>query len=328
MIDYSSLSILLLVLIIVIGLAFLYGGGEWLCRGGTSLALRFHVAPLVVGLTIVAMATSLPELVTSLISAYKGSPGIAVGNIVGSNIANVGLILGIAAMMWPMQIHARIIRLEMPILVGVSILLMAFAANGTIQRWQGIVLLVIFIVYIVYITKEALKEKQSVKKSIEHEVKEHEVKSVRTIVFFLIGGAVALWLGAELLVNASIETARRAGISEDFIGLTVVAVGTSLPELATSVVAAMRKESDICAGNLVGSNLFNILFIGGTVSTLYPLTVSMRMVAVDFSIMILLTLLIWKFFVTDKEVTRKEGALLVIFYIGFIVITGLSQGWV
>lgn len=321
---YTEISGLILGLILVIGFILLFIGGEVLCKGAESLALRLKVNPVIIGLTIVASATSMPELVTSMYGAAIGSEGIAVGNIVGSNIVNVSLILGVAALIKPLTIHAQLIKKEVPILILVTAVFSVFCFNGSLSRVKGILLFLGFVIYTFYVIKSAKSESKKVKQEIAEDL-ESERRSLLYCWAFIIGGTICLHFGADFLVNTSIEFAHRVGISEMLIGLTLVAVGTSLPELATSLSAAMRGQFDICVGNIVGSNIFNILFIGGSVAAIFPLEFDRRLVELEIPAMFLLTIVLLWFFVTENNVKRWEGFVLVVMYVVIIILTAFKE---
>lgn len=317
MFEYAEFSFILLSVFLTVGLAFLFFGGEALCKGAAGLALHMNINPIIIGLTIVALATSMPELVTSLYSAFQDAPGIAVGNIVGSNLANVGLVLGIAAVIAPIKVHARLIRKEVPILMGVTLVYWIMGLGGVVSRVEGIILLVGLFAFLILVVRTAREDKKLVKEVVVIEKEAAELTLGKCWIYVVVG-AVLLHFGAEFLVNSSIQVASRLGVSETLIGLTIVAIGTSLPELAASISAARRGHSDICVGNVIGSNLFNILFIGGTVSTIAPLEINSSLLWVDYPAMILMTAVLWYFFVSGHKVTRREGVGLIGLY--FVVI--------
>lgn len=329
MIDYSSLSGILLALLIVGGLAGLFFGGEWLARGAASLAISMRVSPVVVGLTIVAIATSMPEMITALFAASRGNDGLAVGNIVGSNIANAGLILGISVLIRPLVIERRLIRLEMPFLLAGTILFVLVSmggvyASGVIGRTEGSLLLLCAVLYLFFIVFRTKKMPPDVVHKMEEELPQ-DPGSVAADWGWILAGAILLALGAEALVGASAETALRFGVSEFLIGMTIVAIGTSLPELAASVAAAVHGNNGIVAGNLLGSNIFNLLLIGGGVAVIFPLQVDASLFIIEFPALLLMSLLMWLFFRTGAIVTRREGVVLLLVYAAIIGLSGLSQ---
>lgn len=329
MIAYHELPFTLLIVIMLAGLALLCLGGDWLCKGAAGLALRLRISRLVVGLTVVSIATSMPELITSLYSARQGNPGLAVGNILGSNIANLGLILGITALICPVVIQIRLVKNEIPFLLiaTVAFALMSFGGflvNGEIGRVEGLVLLGMMVGYLLFVVREARRADPAEAKALVGEIE--AAHSIRSCWFYVLAGAAMLALGAEGLVNGAVITAERLGVGQVLIGLTVVAIGTSLPELAASVAAAIRRESDIIAGNIVGSNIFNLLFVGGTVAALAPMEVERGLFRIEFPAMLLLTLLAWFMFFTDRKVSRKEGGMLLTLYVLIIILSAVNQG--
>lgn len=318
MIDYHSLSIIVLIILLVIGLAALCFGGDWLADGASGLALNLKINPVVVGLTVVSIATSMPELITALMAGARGSTELAVGNIIGSNLANTGLILGVAAIITPVMIQARLIKQEMPILLVATATFCLFGMGGLflagkILRWEGIILLVMAVCYLLFIVQQARRSRSKADIALASEV-QSAPKSLTKCIMLVVAGSIGLALGAELLVGASVEIAIRLNVSEALIGLTIVAIGTSLPELAASIAAALRKESDIIAGNIVGSNIFNLLLIGGGLSVFFPVPVEQNLMLVEFPSLLLITVLLWLAFFTDRKVTRREGVFLVILY--------------
>ncbi len=317
-IDFASLGPWLLVIILVIGLTLLCLGGDWLARGAVSLALKLNISQVVVGLTVVSVATSMPEVITCFIATSKGSPGLAMGNILGSNIANIGLILGLTAILRPLDVQARLIRQESPILFGITVLF-AILCWGTLGRIDGIVLLLLMAGYLFFIVDQARRQRMSPEEFTEESPE--PVGATWKVAGLLLAGAAGLGIGAELVYGSSVEIARMLGVSETLIGLTIVAVATSLPELAASIAAALRKHSDIVAGNIVGSNIFNIVLIGGGVSTVYTLPVEQTLYRIEFPAMLLLTAVLWWSFFTGGKVSRREGA---VFLTGYWVIIGLS----
>jgi len=321
--QYPAFPVWLLLAFLVIGLFCLTFGGDWLTNGAAAISVNLKINPVIVGLTVVSMATSMPEMVTSLLAA-KESPGLAIGNILGSNVANISLILGITALIAPLAIQLRLIRREVPILIVVTILFSVFAIGG-FARWEGVVLLCLTVAYLVYVVRGARTEPDVVSAEFMEEVEEASRISVGKACWLVLIGAVLLALGADTLVGSSVELASRIGISDALIGLTIVAIGTSLPELAASVAAARSGHSDICAGNIVGSNLFNLLLIGGCVSTIVPFPVDSLLFIVEFPAVLFLTALLLWFFKTGHIVSRREGAVLLFLYVGILSLSAFSQ---
>ena len=300
----------------IAGLTGLYFGAEWLVKGASRFASSFNIKPVVIGLTIVAFGTSTPELVTSVIASIKHSSDIAMGIVIGSNIANIGLILGLSAIVQPLKIDMKLIYREMPIMVGISMLLYFMGWNGALSRLEGGILLIGILAYTCYVYRVALKESKTIE--LEYEefigIKDNVAKDI----FWIIIGIGALVGGAYLLVHSAIYFARVMGISELVIGLTVIAVGTSIPELATSMVAAIRKESDISVGNVLGSNIFNILAVLGIAAIIQPLQVNSASLRIDMPVMLffsifLIPIITWKF-----VLTRGQGVLLLIWYGAYV----------
>ena len=249
-------------LFLILGLTALFIGAEGLIRGASALALRIGITPLIVGLTVVAFGTSTPELVVSLKAALIGNSSISLGNVVGSNIANIALILGIASVIRPLDVHANVIRREIPIMIGLTVLLIVLLIDGELSFIDRLIFVIGIITYTMVNVVMARKEKNN-------EVKEEFKEGLKTriglpvSIIIIVGGLALMILGANLFVTSSISIAKVIGVSDAIIGLTIVAIGTSFPELITSVVAAYKNESDIAIGNVVGSNIFNILGILG-----------------------------------------------------------------
>lgn len=299
------------------GFLILMLGAEALVRGGSSLALRLGITPLIIGLTIVAFGTSSPELAVSIQAALNGNDSIALGNIIGSNIANIGLILGVAAIIRPISVQAQVVRREIPIMIAVSIVMWALLMDGQLQYWDGILLTIGIIVYIYYCYYQARKEKEP---SVQREYAEG-IPIIKGRIWIPAGliiiGLGMLIGGGTLFVKGAVELARYFGVREAIIGLTIVAVGTSMPELATSVVAAIKKEGDIAIGNVVGSNIFNILGILGIASLAHPIT-RKNFNIVDFGVMGLYALVLLPFAWSRFSLDRWEGALLLAGYGGYM----------
>ncbi|MFO7555141.1 MAG: calcium/sodium antiporter, partial [Desulfobacterales bacterium] len=260
----------------VIGLLMLYYCAGWLVKGSSSLARSMGLTPLVIGLTVVAFGTSTPELVVSVVSSVKGKSMIAVGNVVGSNICNIALVLGLSALVHPLKGNRSVIQRDIPIMLGVSLYLLVISMNSRIGRLEGASLFGGIIVYTYFNYYIARKESR---RKINHEgiAFAHAVENIEHItsrsrqIVWITAGIIGVIAGAEILIDAAVDIMKVFGVSEKFIGLTIVALGTSLPELATSVVAAFRKEMDISIGNLVGSNVFNILSVLGVASLAKPI---------------------------------------------------------
>lgn len=305
-----------IVLYLVGGLVMLFIGAEGLIRGSSNLAIKIGITPLVVGLTVVAFGTSAPELVVSLKAALIGNSSIALGNVIGSNIANIALILGAAALIKPLDVHANVIMREIPIMIGVSILLIILLLDGELGFIDGVIFVSLIVIYTVVNIILARKEKNP---QVDLEFKEG-LKSklgVPISIVFVVVGLVILILGANLFVQSAVAIAKLFNISDAIIGLTIVAVGTSLPELITSIVASIKKEADIALGNVVGSNIFNILCILGITAIIIPVS-SAGISYVDLGIMLITAVVILPLSKTGFFISRTEGALLLFGYAIYI----------
>jgi cation:H+ antiporter len=300
---------------ILAGVGLLYGGAEGLVRGSASVARRLGLTPLVIGLTVVAFGTSMPELVVSINAGLTGRAPVAVGNVVGSNIANIALILGTSALIRSVAVHAQVIRLDVPLLVGASLVMVWFLSDDYLGRGEGSLLLAGLIAYTVFSLRKARKETPDVQTEFAEGIPATTGSALLDAGMILVGLALLVG-GAHLLVNGATDVARAFHISEAVIGLTVVAVGTSLPELATSIVAALKGEGDIALGNVIGSNLFNTLGILGTASLVTPLHPT-GMSLVDLGVMLGLTLALLPLMYTGMSVSRTEGGLLLAAYTAY-----------
>lgn len=308
------------------GLAALVAGAEWLVRGAAQLASSVGISPLVVGLTVVAFGTSSPELGVSVMSSLSGQAGIAVGNVVGSNICNVLLILGLSALFAPLIVARQLIRIEVPLMVGVSFLFAFMALDGAFGRLDGILLFGGAIVYTFWVIRRSRREKQGEAEESGGAVQEGEnpaatggVKSLVWQLCLVLAGLALLGLGANWLVDAAVTIAKHFGVSDLLIGLTVVAFGTSLPELAASVMASIRGERDIAVGNIVGSNLFNILVVIGLTALVSPEGVPVAEGALQFDIPVMLAVAVacLPIFFTGHLIARWEGMLFFFYYIAY-----------
>jgi cation:H+ antiporter len=307
--------------LIVPGLLLLIGGGEWLVRGASRLASLLGVPPVVIGLSVVAFGTSAPELAVSVLSAYRGQPDIAVGNVVGSNIVNILLILGLSAVVAPLSISMRLIKIEVPMMVGTALLFFALAQDGKLTRLDGVILVGIFAAYLAWMARTARSETLLETELDEASVLPRAGWTYLKLVALVVVGLTGLALGSEWLIQGAVAAARALGVSELVIGLTIVAIGTSLPELATSVIASMRGERDISVGNVVGSNIFNILSVLGFSSLAAPdgMTVAPAVLRFDALVMIGVSLACFPVFFNGFQIKRWEGALFVGYYIAYTV---------
>ena len=293
------------------GIVLLTIGAELLVTGSVSLARRMGLSPLVIGLTVVSLGTSMPELVVSFDAVLRGTEALGVGNIVGSNISNIALVLGLAALVRPLQVEAQVLRLDGPILVGVSVRLVVLILDGRLETLEGVVLTMGVVGYLVHSVKAA----QSSTRAVQQEMLEvlPSKQGMGREVGFLTLGLGGLVLGADILVEGGIHIAKQFGVSNLVVGLTVVAVGTSLPELATTVLAAYRGNGDIAIGNAVGSSILNILGILGVTAAVFPLSTA-GLTVVELVTMVGVTVLILPLLRTDFTLSRKDGVLLLLVY--------------
>ena len=299
----------------IIGLVLLYYGAEFLVKGGASIALKMKISPLVIGLTLVAYATSAPELVVSVDAALKGVGDVSIGNIVGSNICNIALILGLCAIITPLQVNKNLLKVDVWLMIAAAAALVGcYALNRGVNRIEAAILLLVCLAYTAW----------SIYSSRKGSANENDVDIPRKIyplylaILLVLMGLAALVGGAKFFVNAAIALAQLCGISDAVIGLTVVAVGTSLPELATSVVAAVRKETDIAIGNVVGSNIFNVLCILGITPLISPIQ-AVGISYVDMFLMLGLSILLVPMMRTGMRLNRLEGSILLTIYIAYTV---------
>lgn len=310
-------------LIFAAGLALLILGAEILVRGASGLALSIGISPLVVGLTVVAFGTSAPELAVSLQSAWAGQPGMAVGNAVGSNIFNVLLILGLSALILPLVVHDQLIRQEVPVMIGVTLLLPAVAWDGQISSLEGGILWGLLIAYTIFLIVQSRRNSRLIGQEFSEEMPEPAAgwqSHWLTQIVMVVAGLALLVFGSRWLVEAAVAFARYLDVSEVVIGLTVIAAGTSLPEVATSVMAALRGHRDIAVGNVVGSNIFNILGVIGPAALIVPggLAVAPSLVVFDIPVMVAVALACLPIFFTGNLIARWEGALFLALFAAYL----------
>ena len=307
------------IVLLIIGLIVLIIGGDYLVRGSSSIALRLHLSPLVVGLTIVAFGTSAPELLISIQSALKGSPDIAMGNVVGSNICNLALVLGITAVVNPVKVQLNSIRVDWPMTMGASILLYLLVLEGILTAIEGVIFIVCLIVYVAFIVTQSRKDVKSAKLKLDiAALPDAPKQQIWKDIFFIILGCVALFFGSEWFVISAKDLALSLGVEERVVGLTIVAFGTSLPEMVTAAVASFKGESDLALGNLMGSNIFNILSILGITAIIQPISVHEVILNKDLIWMLMITLMILPLMIVRREVGRGDGAVLLIVYAVYI----------
>jgi len=306
---------------VVLGLILLVVGGEFLVRSAVSLSFKFNISKLVIGMTVVSFATSAPELLVSLQAALDGSPDISLGNVIGSNIANIGLVLGITAMISPLAIDKGFYRLNWPVMMLLSVVLYFFLQSGMVlDLWEGISLFVALIIFLIVLIRSA-KENDAVLEEVDDSLE--QTSNFKVVIWLLIGG-VSLYFGSEWLVRGAVDVATSLGVSERVISVTMVAIGTSVPELAASVIAALKKEKAISLGNLIGSNIFNIACVLGLTSIIQPINVMNEKILTSdiFWMLGFSAVLIPLVFLPKKfELGRLKGALIFIAYVIFLVTT-------
>ncbi len=305
------------VAMVLLGVALLYWGGEILVKGAVNLSRIYGLSPLVIGLTVVAFGTSTPELASSLFAARRGSGVIAVGNVIGSNIANIGLILGAAALVYPIKARAHFLSRELPILIGTALLMPLVMWGDEITRLEGVVLCVLLVPYVWLLVGHTDEEEDEISQEFDREY--GETPDSPLLPAARIGLGIALLVaGAGALVDGAVDLARAVGVSEKVIGITLVAFGTSLPELATSLVAAFRHEGDIAFGNVIGSNVFNILLVLGATAAAVPFPIASTDMAWDTLVMIGFSLALVPCVLTGYKLGRAEGGLLVASYLAYV----------
>lgn len=317
--------IIIPVLYLIVGFVLLVKGADFFVEGASSIAKRMHIPTIVIGLTIVAFGTSAPELAVSLSAAIKGSNDIAIGNVVGSNIFNLLVVIGVSAMISPLTVKRSMIKKDYPLSIFAAVLLgvlcldsvLFHAKETTLGRMDGVSLLVCFVFFMYITVREGLRGRKDAKKEHEDEVENMSFPIGKSIVLLVVGLA-GIVFGGELSVEGAKEIARAFGLSEALIGLTIVAIGTSLPELVTSIVAAKKGESDIALGNVVGSNLFNIFFILGCSATILPMHVSGTYIY-DIGLLIIVSVLAFIPIAKSKKVGRVMGGVMTLAYVAYTV---------
>ncbi len=301
---------------LITGIALLYFGAEWLVNGGVGVAKRFKISPLIIGLTLVAFATSAPEFTVSMMASFKGQGDIAIGNVVGSNICNIGLILGTSTLIAPLMVNRQVLRVDMIVMLLslIALALLGYFFNG-MGRIAGGVLLGFFLIYLFMSIKKGLKGDGNAEEI--DEVSEVKERSMPICILLILAGIAGLVIGSSQMVSGAVAIGRLCGMSEAVIALTIVAIGTSLPELATSVVAAVKKESDISIGNVVGSNIFNTLLIMGLVPVIKPIKI-VGVVGIDWLVMVGISILLLIFMRIGYRLSRLNGAGLLAVYVVYL----------
>ncbi|KAA0216436.1 MAG: sodium:calcium antiporter [Leptolyngbya sp. PLA3] len=315
----------------IVGLVVLTAGAELLIRGGSGLAKAIGLPSLIIGLTVVAFGTSAPEVAVSVGAAYTGDAGIALGNAIGSNTFNILFILGISAIVAPLIVSTQLIRLDVPVMIGVAGLAWIFAGDGRIMRWEGLILFALLVLYTGLLITLGLRKGSDPADATplctpEEAAKPEPAPRVLPSIIFTILGLALLVVGARVLVSGATTLAQAMGVSDLLIGLTIVAAGTSLPEVATSLVATIRGQCDIAVGNIVGSNIFNMLAVLGSAATVAPdsIAVESNALLLDFPVMMAATVVCLPLFITGGRVSRWEGVLLFLSYVAYVIYLFLS----
>lgn len=302
--------------LLIVGFLLLIKGADFFVEGSAAVAKKLRVPTMIIGLTIVAMGTSAPECAVSIAASIKGSNAMAISNVVGSNIFNLMVVSGFCALFTPLIVHAKTLKQEFPFsILAAIVMLIAGFIGMMLGRIDGVILLVLFAFFLVWMVKSALNARANAE-----DIEEENVKDLGNLqcLLYIIGGIIAIVIGGDLVVDSATEIARTFGLSENLIGLTIVAFGTSLPELVTSAVAAKKGEVDMALGNVIGSNIFNILLVAGIAATVSPMAFLMENV-IDLVILIVMSIVVWSFASTKKKIGRAEGVFMLIIYVAYIV---------
>jgi cation:H+ antiporter len=300
----------------IAGFFFLWKGADWLVGGASRMALGAKVSPIIIGITIVAFGTSLPEMSVSIAASLKGQPEITLGNVIGSNIANILLVLGIAAVIRPLEVSKRVVTRDTMLVLGSGVILLLLAMTGNLTRTMGFIMLAFFFAYLAYYARDAYMNREETEKTPAGDM------SFGIALFMLAAGIICILLGADILVDSAVFIAQEVGISPAVIGLTMIAIGTSLPELATSAVASKRGESDISVGNVLGSNVFNTLLVLGLSAFMVGSIAVSSVMMWDILLMTIVCLFLVPTLWTGHKLTRIEGAVMLVIYV--IYITSLA----
>ena len=302
------------------GLVLLLWGADRFVHGAAATARNFGVAPLLIGLTVVAFATSAPEILVSIVAALRGEPDLAFGNAIGSNIANIGLVLGFTAIIRPIELRSASLRREMPALLAVSLLTVSLFLDTTLSRIDGLVMLTGLVIVMIWLARLGMRSAATDPMAEDYEAEIPQHVSMKAALFWLVIGLATLLIGAELLVDGAIEVARVLGVSEVVIGVTLVAIGTSMPELAVSLVSALKGEYGLAIGNIVGSNIFNLLAVIGIAATIEPSAVAPSVLSLHIFVMVAFTLVLFAMtydYDGKNDLSRLEGIALLTFYIAY-----------
>lgn len=316
------MEMILQIALLILGFVCLVKGSDWFVDGSAGIATKFGIPQLIIGLTIVAMGTSAPEAAVSITAAANGNADITIGNIVGSNILNVLIILGLSAVVFPLKVEKSTLKIDIPVTIFATVLILVLGLDGNITRLDGIILLIIFISYMVFLLLSATKAKNVSRELLLDESGENQEsekqKPLWLLIILSIVGLALVILGSRLVVKSATYIAKYFGWSERLIGLTIVALGTSLPELFTSVMAAVKKNSDIAVGNIIGSNLFNILFVVGLSSLIIPVPFA-RAFRIDTLMALISVVLLLLFCLPKKRLSRVSGVIFLIAYAAYFI---------
>jgi cation:H+ antiporter len=321
------------IFLFLLGLFLLYIGADLLVKGSSRLALLLRISPIVVGLTVVAFGTSSPEFLVSFVAAYQGNIGVSIGNIVGSNVANIGLVLGFSAILLPIAISKEEVKSELYWMMGATVLFWIFAFDNEISRWEGAILFAGIIAFTGGVIRESLQERKNNSSDdiphIETGWKKLDALSTKSkaIIFMIwsVAGILILAYGSNVTINAAISIANQLGINEVIIGLTMVAFGTSLPELATGIISVAKKENEILVGNVIGSNLFNILAVAGPIAMFFPIPITDKVIEQDFPTMFVISLFLLFLLLIRKRINRFSSIILFFAYLAYISWNVLSK---
>ena len=315
----NSAPMALVVVLLVVGFVFLVKGADFFVEGSSSVAKRFHVPSLIIGLTIVAMGTSLPETAVSVTASLVDNNALAVSNAVGSNIFNLMVVIGFCAVLTPVAVDKQTLKRDFPFSVLCAVILLVLGFIGMeLGHVDGVVLLVLFAIYVVVLVRVTLKHKNKAESELEEETEEIKLLSVPLSLVYIVLGGAAIVIGGDMVVDTASRIAIDLGMSQTLVGLTIVSIGTSLPELVTSIVAAKKNEVDMALGNAIGSNVFNFLMVLGIASAISPIAFITENI-IDIIVLIVFSIIVWIMAWTKSELKREEGFLMLIMYIAYAV---------
>ena len=319
----NNVPFALVIVLLIVGFVLLVKGADFFVEGSSSIAKRFHVPSIIIGLTIVAMGTSLPETAVSVTASIAGNNALAVSNAIGSNIFNLMVVIGFCAVMTPVAVQKETLKRDFPfsVVCAVLLLILGFIGPMTLGHVDGIILLVLFVVFLLFMIRSALKASKEAKAAAvaaPEDGEEIKIISIPKSIIFIIGGAAAIAIGGDLVVDSASRIATTFGMSQTLVGLTIVSIGTSLPELVTSIVAARKKEVDMALGNAIGSNIFNILMVLGIASAISPIAFITENI-IDIIILVVFSVMVWAFAWSKKKINRIEGIFMLLLYAAYAV---------